>query len=151
MSDMLHLVRRDLHVALDCPVDWTIIDLDEQAGLRASDPTDPRIALQVTCDESSSPLDEVSERLRNGLPKDALREQGALRRGRVDADGRASPVDPPLEALTFRAREGSFVYRVLIAEDTGHRWTVRLETLQRKEWWQESQTLETMLASLLLL
>jgi hypothetical protein len=151
MSDILHLVRRDLHVALDCPVDWTIIDLDEQAGLRASDPTDPRIALQVTCDESSSPLDEVSERLRNGLPKDALREQGALRRGRVDADGRVSPVDPPLEALTFRARAGSFVYRVLIAEDTGHRWTVRLETLQRKEWWQESQTLETMLASLLLL
>lgn len=151
MSDMTHLVRPDLHVALDCPVDWTVMELDEQTGLRASNPTDPRIALQVTCDESSSPLDEVSERRRNGLPEAALRERGTLRRGRVDADGRASLVDPPLEALTFRTRDGSFVYRVLIAEDTGHRWTVRLETLQRKEWWQESQTLETMLASLLLL
>jgi hypothetical protein len=151
MSDMLHLVRPDLHVALDCPADWTIVDLDEQGGLRASDPTDPRVALQVTYDESTSPLDETSERLRNGLPEDALCEQGVLRRGRVDTDGRASPTDLPLTALIFRARDGSFVYRVLIAEDTGHRWTVRLETLQRKEWWQESRTLETMLASLLLL
>jgi len=151
MSDMTHLVRRDLHVALDCPADWTVMELDEQTGLRASNPTDPRIALQVTCDESSSPLDEVSERRRNGLPEDALREQGTLRRGRVEADGRASPDGPPLEALTFCARDGSFVYRVLLAEDTGHRWTVRLETLQRKEWWKESRTLETMLASLLLL
>jgi hypothetical protein len=151
MSDMTHLVRPDLHVALDCPVDWTVMELDEQTGLRASNPTDPRVALQVTCDEPSSPLNEVSERRRNGLPEDALREQGTLRRGKVDAHGRANPVDPPLEALAFRARDGSFVYRVLIAEDTGHRWTVRLETLQRKEWWQESQTLATMLASLLLL
>jgi len=151
MSDTTHLVRPDLHVALDCPVDWTVMELDEQAGLRASNPTDPRVALQVTYDESSSPLDEVSERLRNGLPEDALREQGVLRRGKVNTDGRANPVDPPLEALTFRARDGSFVYQVLVAVDTGHRWTVRLETLQRKEWWQESQTLETMLASLLLL
>ena len=148
---MVHLVRPDLHVALDCPVDWTVIELDEQTGLRASNPTDPRIALQVTYDESGSALDEVSERLRNGLPEDALREQGTLRRGRVEADGRASPDGPPLEALTFCARDGSFVYRVLVAEDTGHRWTVRLETLQRKEWWKESRTLETMLASLLLL
>ncbi|MHB8106654.1 MAG: hypothetical protein ACYDH4_04400 [Candidatus Cryosericum sp.] len=151
MSDMVHLVRPDLHVALDCLRDWTIVDLDEQVGLRASDPTDPRVALQVTYDESILPLDEASERLRNGLPKDALREQGVLRRGRVDPDGGASPADSPIETLAFRARDGSFVYRVLIAEDTGHRWTVRLETLQRKEWWQESQTLETMLASLLLL
>jgi len=151
MSDMTHLVRPDLHVALDCPVDWTVMELDEQAGLRASNPTDPRVALQITCDQSSSPLDEVSERLRNGLPEDALREQGVLRRGKVNTDGRASPVDPPLEALTFRARDGSFVYQVLVTVDMGHRWTVRLETLQRKEWWQESQTLETMLASLLLL
>ena len=151
MSDMTHLVRPDLHVALDCPVDWTVMELDEQAGLRASNPTDPRVALQITCDQSSSPLDEASERLRNGLPEDALREQGVLRRGKVNTDGRANPVDPPLEALTFRARDGSFVYQVLVAVDTGHRWTVRLETLQRKEWWQESQTLETMLASLLLL
>jgi len=151
MGDMLHLVRPDLHVALDCPADWTIIDLYEQAGLRASNPTDPRVALQVTYDESISPLDEASEHLRNGLPKDALCEQGILRRGKVDIDGRASPTDPPLEALIFRARDGSFVYQVLIAVDAGHRWTVRLETLQRKEWWQESQTLETMLASLLLL
>jgi len=151
MSDMTHLVRPDLHVALDCPVDWTVMELDEQAGLRASNPTDPRVALQITCDQSSSPLDEVSERLRNGLPEDALREQGVLRRGKVNTDGRASPADPPLEALTFRARDGSFVYQVLVTVDMGHRWTVRLETLQRKEWWQESQTLETMLASLLLL
>jgi hypothetical protein len=151
MSDMVHVVRRDLHVALDCPADWTVIDLDEQAGLRASDPTDPRVALQVTCDESGSLLDEVSERRRNGLPEDALCEPGALRTGRVDADGRASPDGPPVEALTFSARNGSFVYRVLVAEDTGHRWTVRLETLQRKAWWQESWTLETILASLLLL
>ena len=69
----------------------------------------------------------------------------------MNADGRASPDGPPVEALEFSARDGSFVYRVLVAEDTGHRWTVRLETLQRKEWWQESRTLETMLASLLLL
>jgi hypothetical protein len=151
MSNMTHLVRRDLHVALDCPADWTVIDLEEQAGLRASDPTDPRVALQVTCDESGSPLDELTKRHRNGLPEDALCEQGTLRRGRVDADGRASPDGPPLEALTFHARYGSFVYRVLVAEDTGLRWTIRLETLQRKEWWQESRTLETMLASLLLL
>lgn len=151
MSDMVHLVRRDLHVALDCPADWTVIELDEQAGLRASDPTDPRIALQVTYDESGSPLDEVSERLRNDLPEDAVRERGTLRRGRVDADGQASPDGLPVEALTFSARDGSFVYQVLIAQDTEHRWTVHLETLQRKEWWQESRTLETMLASLLLL
>lgn len=151
MGDMTRLVRPDLHVALDCPADWTVLELDERAGLRASSPTDPRVALQVTYDECGRALDEVSERLRNALPKDALREPGTLRRGRVDADGRASPVDPPLEALTFRARDNSFVYRVLVAEDTGHRWTVRLETLQRKEWWLESQTLETMLASLLLL
>jgi hypothetical protein len=69
----------------------------------------------------------------------------------VDVDGRASPAGPPVKTLIFSARNGSFVYRVLVADDTGHRWTVRLETLQRKEWWQESQTLETMLASLLLL
>ena len=151
MSDMTHLVRPDLHVALDCPVDWTVMELDEQTGLRASDPTDPRIALQVTYDESGSALDEVSERRRNGLPEDILCEPGTLRKGRVDADRRASPDGPPVKALAFSARDGSFVYRVLIAEDTGHRWTVRLETLQRKEWWQESRTLETILASLLLL
>jgi hypothetical protein len=151
MSDMVHLVRPELHVVLDCPADWTVMELDEQAGLRASDPTDPRVALQVTYDEPGSPLDESSERRRNGLPKDALREQRTLRRGRVDADGRASPDGPPVKALAFSARDGSFVYRILIAEDTGHRWTVRLETLQRKEWWRESQTLETILASLLLL
>jgi hypothetical protein len=148
---MVHLVRPDLHVALDCPADWIVMELDEQAGLRASDPTDPRVALQVTYDEPGSPLDESPERRRNGLPEDALREQGTLRRGRVDADGRASPDGPPVKALAFSASDGSFVYRVLIAEDTGHRWTVRLETLQRKEWRQESQTLETILASLLLL
>lgn len=148
---MTHLVRPDLHVALDCPADWTVIELDEQMGLRASDPTDPRVALQITCDESSSALDEVSERRRNGLPEDALREPGTLRRGRVDADGRARPDGPPVEALAFYVRDGSFVYKVLVAEDTGHRWTVRLETLQRKEWWPERRTLEAMLASLLLL
>ncbi|MFA4953707.1 MAG: hypothetical protein WC641_00175 [Patescibacteria group bacterium] len=151
MSDALHLVRPDLHVALDCPADWTIMEMDEQAGLRVSDPADPRVALQVTYDDSGSPLDETSERLRNGLPEDTPCEQGTLRRGGVDADGRASPDGPPVKALTFSARDSSFVYQVLVAEDTGHRWTVRLETLQRKEWWQQSRTLETMLASLLLL
>ena len=118
MSDMTHLVRPDLHVALDCPVDWTVMELDEQTGLRASDPTDPRIALQVTYDESGSALDEVSERRRNGLPEDALCEPGTLRKGKVDADRRASPDGQPVKALAFSARDGSFVYRVLIAEDT---------------------------------
>jgi hypothetical protein len=56
-----------------------------------------------------------------------------------------------VKALLFSGRDHSFVYRVLVAHDTGHRWTVRLETLQRKEWWQQSKLLETMLASLLLL
>ena len=151
MSDMVRLVRPDLHVALDCPADWTVMEMDDQAGLRISDPTDPRVALQVTYDDSGSPLDEVCERRRNGLPEDARREQGTLRRGELDADGRASPDSPPVNALVFSARDSSFVYRVLVAEDAGRRWTVRLETLQRKEWWQQSKTLETMLASLLLL
>jgi hypothetical protein len=151
MSDMVHLVRPDLHVALDCPVDWTIMEMDDQAGLRMSDPADPRVALQVTCSDSDSPLDETSERLRNGLPNDARCDLGALQRGRVDADGQASSSGPPVRALQFSGRDSSFVYRVLVAEDAGHRWTVRLETLQRKEWWQQSRTLETMLAALLLL
>lgn len=151
MSDMTQLVRSDLHLALDCPADWTVIELDEQTGLRVSDPADPRVALQIIYDESGSPLDEMSERHRNGLPEDALREQGTLTRGRIRADGQAIPDGPPLKTLVFRARNGSFVYQVLVAEDAGHRWTVRLETLQRKEWWQERQTLEAMLASLLLL
>lgn len=151
MSDMAQVVRSDLRVALDCPADWTVMELDEQSGLRVSSPADPRVALQVACDEPGSGMDEASERLRNGLPEDALRERGTLNRGRVGADGRARPDGPPLEALAFSARDGSFVYRVLVAEDTGRRWTVRIETLQRKEWWQESRTLETMLVSLLLL
>jgi hypothetical protein len=145
---MVHLVRPDLHVALDCPVDWTIMEMDDQAGLRMSDPADPRV---VTCSDSDSPLDETSERLRNGLPNDARCDLGALQRGRVDADGQASSSGPPVRALQFSGRDSSFVYRVLVAEDAGHRWTVRLETLQRKEWWQQSRTLETMLAALLLL
>jgi hypothetical protein len=107
--------------------------------------------MQVTYDNSGSPLDEVSERRRNGLPENAHREQGTLRGGELDADGRASPDSPPVNALVFSARDSSFVYRVLVAEDAGRRWTVRLETPQRKEWWQQSKTLETMLASLLLL
>lgn len=151
MSDMARLVRPDLHVALDCPADWTVLELAEESGLRVSDPTDPRVALQVACDEPGSGLDEESERLRNGLPQDALRERGTLSRGKVGTDGQAHPDGPPLEALAFSARDGSFVYRVLVVEDTGHRWTVRIETLQRKEWWPESRALETMLASLLLL
>ena len=151
MSNMKQVVRIDLHLALDCPAGWTVIELDEQIGLRVSDPSDPRVALQIIYDELDSPLDEMSERRRNGLPEDALPEQGTLTRGRICADGRAIPDDPPVKALVFRARDGSFVYRALVAEDAGHRWTVRLETLQRKEWWQERQTLETMLASLLLL
>ena len=151
MDDMVRLVRPDLHVALDYPADWTVMELDEQSGLRVFHPTDPRVALQVACDEPGSGLDEASERLRNGLPQDARREQGTLSRGKMDAHGQAHPDGLPLEALAFSARDGSFVYRVLVAEDTGRRWTVRIETLQRKEWWQESRTLQTMLASLLLL
>ncbi|MCX6097218.1 MAG: hypothetical protein NTZ77_01840 [Caldiserica bacterium] len=151
MGEVVHVVRPDLHVALDCPADWTVMDLDEQTGLRTSDPSDPRIALQVTYDEPGSTLGEASERLRNGLPEDALCEPGTLRRGRVDADGRASPEGPPVKALSFTARDGSFSCQVLVIEDTGHRWTVRLETLQRKVWWQESRELTAMLATLLLL
>ncbi|HWQ21973.1 MAG TPA: hypothetical protein VN478_04550, partial [Clostridia bacterium] len=96
-------------------------------------------------------LNEASERLRNGLPQDARCVRGALMKGRVDTDGRARPDGSSLEALVFFARDGSFVYRVMIAEDAGRRWTIRMETLQRKEWWQESGALETMLSSLLLL
>lgn len=151
MSDMVQLVRPDLHVALTCPADWTVMELDEQAGLRVSNPTDPRVALQVTYDESDSALDEVSERLRNGLPEGAVLEKGALNKARVAPDGEVRPDGSPVKTLGFSARDGSFVYRVLVAEDAGRRWTVRVETLQRKEWWQESRTLETMLASLLLL
>lgn len=151
MSDVIQLVRPDLHVALECPADWTFMDLDEQSGLRASDPSDPRVALQVTCDESDSALIEVSERVRNGLPEDALCESRTLQRGVVDAEGRASPGGPSVTALSFTARDGSFSFQVLVAEDNGHRWTIRLETLQRKAWWQESQELAAMLASLLLL
>jgi hypothetical protein len=151
MSDMVQLVRPDLHVALACPADWTVMELDEQAGLRVSNPTDPRVALQITYDEFDSVLDEVSERLRNGLPEDAVLETGALNTGRVDTNGGVRPDGSPVKTLVFSARDGSFVYRVLVAEDAGRRWTVRVETLQRKEWWQESRTLETMLASLLLL
>ncbi len=127
------------------------MDLDEQSGLRASDPSDPRVALQVMYDESGSALVEASERVRNGLPEDSLCESRTLRRGAVDADGRASPEGPPVKALSFTGRDGSFSCQVLVAEDNGHRWTVRLETLQRKAWWQESQELAAMLASLLLL
>ena len=151
MSDIVHLVRPELHVALDCPADWTIMEMDDQAGLRISDPADPRIALQVSCSNSDSPLDETSERLRNGLPKDARCDPGALQRDRVDADGRGSPGGPAVKALLFSGRDNSLVYRVLVAEDAGHRWTVRIETLQRKEWWWQSRTLETMLAALLVL
>jgi hypothetical protein len=56
-----------------------------------------------------------------------------------------------VKALLFSGRDNSLVYRVLVAEDAGHRWTVRIETLQRKEWWWQSRTLETMLAALLVL
>jgi hypothetical protein len=56
-----------------------------------------------------------------------------------------------VKALSFTARNGSFSCQVLVIEDSGHRWTVRLETLQRKVWWQESRELTAMLASLLLL
>lgn len=151
MSDMVRLVRPDLHVALACPADWTVMELDEQTGLRVSHPTDPRVALQVTYDRSDSALDEVSERLRNGLPEDAVLETGVLNTARVDSGGGALPDGSPVKTMMFSARNGSFVYRVLVAEDAGRRWTVRVETLQRKEWSQESRTLETMLASLLLL
>jgi hypothetical protein len=55
------------------------MEMDDQAGLRMSDPADPRVALQVTCSDSDSPLDETSERLRNGLPKDARCDPGHCR------------------------------------------------------------------------
>jgi hypothetical protein len=151
VSDIVHLVRPELHVALDCPADWTVMEMDDQAGLRMSDPDGPRVALQVSCSNSDSPLDETSESLRNGLLEDARPEQGTLRRRELEADGRANPDSPPVNALVFSALDSSFVYRVLVAEDAGHHWTVRLETLHRKEWWQQSKTLETMLSSLLLL
>jgi hypothetical protein len=151
MSVMTQLVRPDLHVALDCPDDWTVIELDEGIGLRLSDPADPRVALQVTSDDCSSLPDEVAERTRNGIPADAPCETSTFKHGRIGADGVLQTSGPSIPALVFSARDCSFVYRVFVAAEAGRKWTVRLETLQRKEWWQESDILRTILESIVLL
>jgi hypothetical protein len=96
------------------------MEMDDHAGLRISGPADPRVALQVSCSDSNSPLDETSESLRNGLPEDARPEQGTLRRRELEADGRANPDSPPVNALVFSSLDSSFVYRVLVAEDAGY-------------------------------
>lgn len=151
MSNMTQMVRPDLHIAVDCPDDWTIIELDDDTGLRISDPTDPRVAMQITSDEADAPLDETTERTRNSIPADATCETWTMRHGSVDEDGHLKPDRTSTAALAFSARDRSFVYRVVIAADSGHRWTVRIETLQRKEWWGESDILKTILQSIVLL
>jgi hypothetical protein len=151
MSGMTQLIRPDLHVAVDCPDDWTVIELDEDIGLRISDPTDPRVALQITIDDYSALLDETAERSRNGIPTGATREARMFRRGKVDKNGHLQADSLLIAALAFSARDCSFVYRVFVAADAGRRWTIRLETLQRKEWWKESEVLRTILESIVLL
>ncbi len=151
MNSMTQMVRPDLHVAVACPDDWTIIEL-EGMGLRMSEPSDPRVALQITCDTCSSALlDEAAERMRNGIPADATCEAWTFRRGRADKDGNLQTDGSRTAALAFSARDRSFVYRVLVAAGAGHKWTIRLETLQRKEWWSESDSLRTILESIVLL
>jgi hypothetical protein len=151
MSGITQLIRPDLHVALDCPDDWTVIELDEDIGLRISDPSDPRVALQATSDDCSALLDETAERSRNGIPTDATCETGAFRRGQIDKDGQLQTGSLSIAALVFSVRDGSFVYRVFVAANAERRWTVRLETLQRKEWWKESEVLRAILESIVLL
>lgn len=148
---MKQFIRPDLHIAFAYPDDWTLMELDEQAGVRVSEPTDPRIALQVVCDRTTVPLDEQEERVRNGIPADATCTAAWLRSGRVVNASQALPEDAPVPALAFAARDASFVFRVFIAVREGCRWTIRAETLQRKEWWQETRTLESILTGLLLL
>jgi hypothetical protein len=147
---MIQLLRPDLHVAVSCPDDWTMIELDDGTGLRVSHPADPRVALQITSDEYNTPLDEAVERARNSIPADVPCGILALQRAAVCPDGTLKSCGP-LAALVFSARDRSFLYRIIVAAGAGRRWTIRLETLQRKEWWQESTLLETMLKSLLLL
>lgn len=151
MNSMTQTVRPDLHIAVDCPDDWTVIELDDDTGLRISDPTDPRVAMQITSDEIDKPLDEPAERTRNSIPADATCEPWTMRRGSIDDDGHLKPDLTSTTALAFSARDRSFVYRVVVAVDSGRRWTVRIETLQRKEWWGESDILRTILESIVLL
>ena len=151
MTDMTQIVRPDLHVAIDCPSDWTLIELDDGMGLRISDPTDPRVAVQITSDERDTQLDETAERIRNGIPTDATCEAWAMRLGAVDEDGQLTPERTSAAALAFSARDRSFVYRVIVAAGSGRRWTIRIETLQRKEWWNESDILRTILEGIVLL
>jgi len=151
MNTMVQTVRPDLHIAVDCPDDWCIIELDDDSGLRVSDPTDPRVALQITSDEIDAPLDEATERIRNNIPADATCEVWTMRYGSVDDDGHLKPGGTSTAALAFLARDRSFVYRVVVAANSGRRWTVRAETLQRKAWWGESDILQTILESILLL
>lgn len=147
---MVQMVRPDLHVAVDCPEGWTVIEIDE-AGLRVSDPTDPRVALQITCDDYSMPMDDIEERRRNGIPADAACEAWTFRRGYLDSNGCLRTDSSPMAAITWSVRNCSFVYRVFVVTGLGRRWTVRLETLQRKEWWSESDVLRTILESIVLL
>lgn len=151
MNSMTQMVRPDLHIAVDCPDDWTVIELDDDTGLRISDPTDPRVAMQITNDGTDAPLDGATERTRNNIPADATCEAWTMRRGSVDEDGHLKPEGTPTAALAFSARDRSFVYRVVVAADSGRRWTVRVETLQRKEWWGASEVLRTILESIILL
>lgn len=151
MTDMTQIVRPDLHVAVDCPRNWTLIELDDGTGLRISDPADPRVAVQITSDECDMHLDEQAERIRNGIPADATCEAWVMHLGAVDADGLLPPERTSTAALAFAARDRSFVYRVIVAAGSGRRWTIRIETLQRKEWWGESGILRTILESVVLL
>jgi hypothetical protein len=151
MTGMTQTLRPDLHVAVDCPDDWTVVELDGDTGLRISDPTDPRVAVQITSDESGALLDETVERSRNSIPADATCETSRMRRGNIDISGHLGMDSAEIAALTFSARDRSFVYQVVVATDSGRRWTVRIETLQRKEWWGESDVLRTILESIVLL
>lgn len=145
----MEIVRPDLHIALTCPDDWTVMELD--GGLRLSDPTDPRVALQILCDTAEGDLSEQLERQRNSLSGDASSNPVTLRAGEVTPSGNAAFCGTTVAGLCFAARDASFVFRVIVAIRQPLRWTIRLETLQRKEWWQESRTLEGILTSLLLL
>jgi hypothetical protein len=151
MTGMTQTLRPDLHAAVDCPDNWTVIELDDDTGLRISDPTDPRVAIQITSDEYGAPLEEMTERSRNGIPADGTCETWTFRRGSVDNSGSLQLDSAQVAALAFSARDRSFVYRVIVAADSGRRWTVRIETLQRKEWWGESGILRTILESIVLL
>lgn len=148
---MEQFIRPDLHIAFAYPDNWTLMELDGQTGVRVSEPTDPRIALQIICDTAGTPPDEQEERIRNSIPADATCADAWLRSGHVVNISQVLPEEEPVPALMFAARDASFVFRVFVAVRGGCRWTMRVETLQRKEWWQETRTLENILSSLFLL